>query len=419
MIFNGNVIFSFIFIFRKEETSKVVAESPYSSDDKADWKVDNRKWPRGHTSSSSRDLSPWDDDGSDYKRRGISSHPDRHGFYMRHARRMNSCDDEYEYEGEMGRRRDRRNVSKSSMNRSRENFDSDSQNWYHPNPNNHRAWSPTEDVENCERPRSFERSSYERCTYGPPYEKRDPKSSTYASDRHIYKGYDKRKYYRDYGRPEYDDYDDYDQRMKSGRKEYVDDMYENSSNFGMRSNKVSKDYFYEREKRSFDGESTESFDSNGRRRKSFGSGDMYNSLDYRERYASADRKRSLRKLNKNQRSNEEEYEQDSDGDPGVHRAPIETRSLQRRPRKSSGSSPWDGEGKFIFYDLMLLKKVKNFFFSIVFTADVTPTTGQKAWKRPASASESERKLAENRRVLNQALSGSDGEKDRRYDKTSE
>lgn len=90
-----------------EESAKMVAESPCSSDDKADWKTDNKKW-RGHTSSSSRDLSPWDDD--EYRsHRSLSSHPDRHGFYMRHARRMNSCDDEYDYEDEKARRRERRN----------------------------------------------------------------------------------------------------------------------------------------------------------------------------------------------------------------------------------------------------------------------------------------------------------------------
>lgn len=166
----------------------------------------------------------------------------------------------------------------------------------------------------------------------------------YSSDRHLYKGYDKqRKYYRNYTRPYEDDYDEYDRR----RKEYADGMYENAY---MPSGKVSKDYFYEREKRSFDRDSTESFDSNGRRRKSFGSGgDVYNNLDYRERYSSADRKRSLRKANKNQRSNEDEYEQDSEGDAAVHRVPTETRSLQRRPRKSSGSSPWDGEGNCCYF----------------------------------------------------------------------
>ena len=89
----------------------MVPESPCSSDDKADWKADTKKW-RGHTSSSSRDLSPWDDD--EYRsHRSLSSHPDRHGFYMRHARRMNSCDDDYEYEDEKARRRDRR--SNNSM----------------------------------------------------------------------------------------------------------------------------------------------------------------------------------------------------------------------------------------------------------------------------------------------------------------
>lgn len=218
-----------------------------------------------------------------------------------------------------------------------------SQNWYH--PSNHRTWSPPED-ENCDHGRSFDRCSYERSTYGPPYEKRDLKSMPYSSDRHLYKGYDKRKYYekRDYGRPyEVDDYGNYEQRARKG---YADDGYENSSNFSSRS-KTAKDYFYEREKHSFDRDSTESFESSGRRRKSFGSGgDMCGSLNYRERYSSADRKRSLRKANKNQRSNEEEYEPDSDADTSVHRLPpTETRSLQRRPRKSSGSSPWDGEGK--------------------------------------------------------------------------
>lgn len=238
---------------------------------------------------------------------------------MRHARRMNSCDDEYEYED---RRRDRRPMSKSSMNRSRDNFDSES--WHQ------RTWSPEDDG------RSFERCSYERSTYGPPYEKRDLKSLPYTYDRYVYKGaYDKRKYYQ-YGRPyDGDDYEDYENdRMK--RKEYMDDMYhDNASNFSGRSgSKMSK------EKRSFDRDSTESFDSSGRRRKSFGSGnvDMYNSLDYKGRYSSTERKRGVRKANKNPRPNGKEYEQDSDGEESTHRTP-DTRSLQRRPRKNSGSSP--------------------------------------------------------------------------------
>lgn len=340
-------------------TAKHIAESPCSSDDKGEWKRDP-KWQRGHTSSSSRDQSPWDDDAAEYRRKGLSQHPDRHGFYMRHARRMNSCDDDYEYEEEMAKRRERRQTNKGAVNRSRENFDMDTQNWYH--SSNHRSWSPGDDED---RARSFERASYERSTYGPPYDKRDPKSHAYASERHGGRGYDKRKYYREYARPGYDvdEYEDYEtqQRMKAARKEY-DEMYESMPSFGMRSLKSAKDFYYEREKRSFDRDSMESYDS--RRRRSFGSGDMYGSLDsrgraavaggsgagtsdYRDRYMSNERKRSLRKLNKTQRSNEEEYEPDSDSE--VRRGAVESRSLQRpgsRPgRKSSGSSPWDGEGK--------------------------------------------------------------------------
>lgn len=233
---------------------------------------------------------------------------------------------------------------------------SGSQNWYH--PSNHRSWSPADD-ENCDHGRSFDRCSYERSTFGPPYEKRDLKSLAYSSDRHIYKGYDKRKFCRDY------EYGNYDQPGKSTRKNYMDEMYENSSNFSMRS-KVPKEYFYEREKHSFDRDSTESFESNGRRRKSFGSGgDMCSSFNYRERYLSADRKRAMRKASKSQRTNEEEYEPDSDADPAVHRLPpTETRSLQRRPRKTSGSSPWDGEGSsskhFNSYRIVPILKLNSF-----------------------------------------------------------
>lgn len=92
-------------------------ESPCSSDDKDELKVLNsgggRKWPKGHTSSSSRDVSPrdaspWDDEFGEGnggvvggRRRvspGVAS--DRQGHYMRHGRRMDSCDDDYEYENE-------------------------------------------------------------------------------------------------------------------------------------------------------------------------------------------------------------------------------------------------------------------------------------------------------------------------------
>lgn len=56
----------------------------------------------------------------------------------------------------------------------------------------------------------------------------------------------------------------------------------------------------------------------------------------------------------------------------------------------------------------------NFLFSSPYPEmPMPPATNQKSWKRPASASESDKKLAENRRAHNNALSGSDGEKDRR------
>lgn len=340
-------------------------ESPCSSDEKNEWKTEqeyHKRWPRGHTSSSSRDLSPWDDDGQPQSeqrgRRGL--HPDRHGFYMRHARRMHSGDDDYEYEEEVSKSH-REKRSKNSASRSRDNFETGEtqQNWYH--PNNHHSWSPQDDDENGERGggRSFERSSYERSTYGPPYEKRE--GYDYRKD---YKMYDKKKYYRDYDRPsyEFDDYgdgergkgayyDDYDPRGK-GRKEY-DDF---EPGFKRTSHRNSKEYFYKVDKRSFDRESCESYDSAARRRKSFGSGDMYGSADsredFRERYTSAEKIRGIRK-GQRQRSNEE-YEQDSEGDVIHRRGPAagDTRSLQRpalsRPRKSSGSSPWDGEGTFLF-----------------------------------------------------------------------
>lgn len=63
----------------------------------------------------------------------------------------------------------------------------------------------------------------------------------------------------------------------------------------------------------------------------------------------------------------------------------------------------------LLYDTnCICMNIELYFF---ITADMNPA-GQRSWKRPASASESERKLAENRR-MNSAISGSDGEKDRR------
>lgn len=412
--------------------SKEIAESPCSSDDKNDWKsnrdgrsgsgvggnVDsNKRWARGQTSSSSRDVSPWDDDVPEYYKRRIPPPPpaNNRGYYMRHGRRMTSGDDDYDYEddraitsGSMGRdgkRRDKRlggsigrGDGKTGINRSRETFDIDAQNWYH-SPSNHHNWSPADDDDNDpddnRSGRMFDRNAYERSTYGPPYEKRSEPTTLPIYDRKDYKSYDKRKYYQNYVRPSYEFegygdisgggggggykdkkisyYDDYEQRVK-GRKEYDDDLFESpASSFSRdaRSHKTAKEYFYDRgscgggggssEKRSFDRESMDSYDS-GRRKKSFGgSGDMYGSLgsqeEFRERYVPVDKIRSLRGSGKGvmkQQRSHEEYDQDSEGDVMLHRGsgPGDSRSLQRpsgsagptRPRKSSGSSPWDGEG---------------------------------------------------------------------------
>jgi len=71
-------------------------ESPCSSEGKNEWKNDpeyNRKWPKGQTSSSSRDVSPWDEDTQEYRRRPYSAEKNHH---VRHTRRMNSCEDDFE-----------------------------------------------------------------------------------------------------------------------------------------------------------------------------------------------------------------------------------------------------------------------------------------------------------------------------------
>ncbi|GAB0086756.1 Protein disabled [Sergentomyia squamirostris] len=399
-------------------------ESPCSSD-KDDWKGEGdfgRRWPpRGHTSSSSRDVSPWDDDApAEYRRRPPIS-TDRHGHYMRHGRRMNSCDEDYDfgccsctnrYEMEFNKKK----RSKMPVARSRETFETAGDTWYHGGGDSH-SYSPADDED---RPRSFDRSSYERSTYGPPYEKRDHKVGYLAS-----RGYDKRKYYGSYGRSGGDyDFEGYEEpetayemaRGKlSSRKDYAD-VFEPAAGAFERSSsrdRIKRDYYYDR--KSFDRESGESYDSGcgGRlnQREFSGRDNTYGSLeimrdDYidRSRYLSVDKSRSLRKGIRRS-TDDDGYEQDSDGE--MTRRPGDTRSLQRppqgvgRPRKSSGSSPWDGE-------------------------DVTPTGSKSAvgpapaaWKRPASASESERRLAESRRMLSHAttaMSGSDGEKDRRFRK---
>ncbi|XP_050337352.1 protein disabled isoform X5 [Bactrocera neohumeralis] len=440
------------------------AESPCSSDPRDyGWSKStgvSRRWPkkeRHQTSSSSRDISPCDDEPSDFQKpkripSGVPAIPppssDRHGYYVRHTRRLNSCDEDYDYEEEFNTRRDHRKL-KPGLSRSRDNFDLESPSWYRHAP--HHTWSP-QDMEQAAgmRARAFERSAYERTTYGPPvYDKRGvalPPNASSSYDRRS--GYDKRsKYYRDYARPNYD-FDDYGdspheryrdagsfEKPKVGRRSDYENIYDEgrspmsgiigSSGGGSSGYKTrGGDYMYDRERKSFDRESVESFESATRRRRSFGSGDVYGSMEsheeFRERYG-PEKTRSLRKGMKLRATGDIEYEQDSENDfhqrtrmsgGGSSVNVPDTRSLQRpsqlissntgstmsmgpgqpRARKSSGSSPWDGEEP--------------------------PLPGQKSWKRPSSAADSERRLAESRRVaaLGQTPSGSDGEKDRRFRK---
>lgn len=68
--------------------------------------------------------------------------------------------------------------------------------------------------------------------------------------------------------------------------------------------------------------------------------------------------------------------------------------------------------------MVKVKNIKLFNVNLFFNGtslEEPPLPGQKSWKRPSSAADSERRLAESRRVaaLGQTPSGSDGEKDRR------
>lgn len=287
----------------------------------------------------------------------------------------------------MYRRRDKKPIKAMSASRSRENFDSE--NWYQ--LNEHRTnWSLPPNENETSRNRSFERSSYERSTYGPPYEKRDEKNY----DRRDYKSYDKRKYHREYCRPSDYDFDpyrdsvklsgskdrklnyyenDYDRRGGGGgsggsqqapvvrRNDYDDMMFDATCDRESRdsrgSHKSARGYSYERDRdrKSFDRESADSYES-GRRRKSFGSQEIYGSLDsrgeYRDRHlpVAVEKTRSWRKGMRSRP--EEEYEQDSESEAG-RRYSGDARSLHRtapaRLRKSSGSSPWDGEGLLDYF----------------------------------------------------------------------
>lgn len=357
-------------------------ESPYSSDGKNEWKqkevAGGRRW-KGHTSSSSRDVSPWDEEGPDYRRRYHHAPPHSSDRYARppgpkhHSRRKNSCDEDYD-DDMMDRRAPRSSrIAKPPINRSKEILD---------------TWSPPEDEdERLERSRSsFERQAYERSTYGPPTVVREPKSLPY--DRRDYKS---RRYYRhDYDPPHYmeNQYDVPPPRAAKSRKEYEE--YEGGFERGTRESRSARDYFYGREKSSFDRDSNDSYDSERMGRRSMGSGEIYGSIEGREReYHRGERDRYLaqtRSLRRGQRGEE----QDSDGD--LRRPPGDSSSLHRSAVQRPKPLP------------------------VQLDDEVWGSSG-KSWKRPSSATESDRRYAsgDSRRPTNPP-SGSDGEKDKRFRK---
>jgi len=171
--------------------------------------------------------------------------------------------------------------------------------------NDSNSWSPTEDDdEKVEHPRPFDRRAYERSTYGPPYDKREHKSLP-LYERRDYKNFDKRKFYRDeYAHPDYD-FDVYTKSPESKERKAIyfdesngggvyeprpreyDEMFSGSFERSSRdpkgsSAKSAREYYYER---SFDRESMDSYESGGGPgRRSFGSGEIYGSLESRGDY---------------------------------------------------------------------------------------------------------------------------------------
>uniref|UniRef100_A0A182T588 Uncharacterized protein n=1 Tax=Anopheles maculatus TaxID=74869 RepID=A0A182T588_9DIPT len=442
-------------------------ESPCSSDPKDEWtKPDlreyGRRWPsKGHTSSSSRDVSPWDEEGPDYRKRS-SMHPPVGGDpSMRHhhptsgeryhhprmpPRRINSNDEDYDDDMVVvkdQRGQQRRRMKSGVGSRSRDNFEDE--HWYHDHHVGPTWSSPTEDEETRGPPggergsRSFDRNAYERSTYGPPYEKREPKSLPPAYDRRDYKGYDKRKYYRERepsrggsgGRYDYDPYAG-DAGYGGRRPDYDDGMYEPRPS---RDSRAAREYFYERERKSFDRESNESYDSRERQR-SFGSGgDIYGSLDsraeYRERdrYLSLDKSRSLRRGLRNAGSArlDQDLDQDSEGDlmggmmGGGGGRSGGGNSLHRSSQNIGRGSKQQQQQQMM---MMLDDDVWG-----VSKGSGSGAGGTMPWKRPSSATEQQEQRRYNEggggrsgRGMMPAggtnLVGSDGEKDRRFRKKS-
>lgn len=361
-------------------------DSPYSSDGKNEWKQReeeyHRRWPKKHTSSSSRDVSPWDEDGpiaGDHRRR--PNHPpshhhstDRYARPPAPRRRINSCDEDYDdYERRPMPPRNR--PTKGPIHRSREILDSENPNWYHSSEH----WSPVDDDEEgnrIERGRPFDRNTYERSTFGPPYDKREPKSLPY--DRRDYKSYDKRsKYYRsprnDY---EYDQYEVPPPGRGKSRKDFDD--YDIQFERGTRECRSAREYFYDRDRKSFD--SNESYDS-GRHR--VGSGEIYGSYEGRSDFRERDRHMtpSNRPIRRNQRSRGAP-DSDDDDDVRPRRPSGETGSLQRQTGPRSKQIQLDDE--------------------------VWGISGGKNWKRPSSATAADRMSGSG------GLSGSDEDSDKRY-----
>lgn len=277
-----------------------------SSDGKLEWKQREKeyrkRWPKQHTSSSSRDVSPWEEGNHPVDQKKRSTHAGHPSHYDRYARppvgnsrrRRNSCDEDLEddYEKRPPPMPSRMRASKVSIHRSKEILEAENPSWYGDERGD--RWYPDDEddeQQRMDRHRShFERNAYERSTYGPPYmvDKREPKSFPY--DR---RGFDKRsKYYR-YNRPEYD-YDPYEappaQRTNKARKDY-DDYEPGTFERGSRESRSAREYFYDRERdrRSFD--SNESYDSGRMHR--MGSGDIYHD-NYRDRYVAKMQRRGQR-----------------------------------------------------------------------------------------------------------------------------
>lgn len=114
------------------------------------------------------------------------SHDSHHERYARPPQqtRRRISDEEYDEEYERRHAQQRRQYgSKGNVHRSREILNSgENPNWRYPPPD-HVGWSDDEDEERMDRSqRHFDRNVL-RSTYGPPYDKREPKSLPYKYDK--------------------------------------------------------------------------------------------------------------------------------------------------------------------------------------------------------------------------------------------